>query len=50
MFVLAMENSTLKGGLKLSDGGLRDVIGYLLGVFGPEMVAEVGDAGRWHGG
>jgi len=33
MFVLAMENGTFKGGLKLSDGGLRDVVRNLMGVF-----------------
>ena len=30
------------------DGGLRDVIGDLLGVFGPEVVAEVRDGRLWH--
>jgi hypothetical protein len=49
MFVFAMEDGAFKGGLKLSDRGLRDVIGDLLGMFGPEMVAKVRDAGRWHG-
>jgi hypothetical protein len=33
MLVLTMENGSVKSGLKLSDGGLRDVIGDLLGVF-----------------
>jgi hypothetical protein len=33
VFVLAMENGAFKGGLQLSDGGLRDVVGDSLGVF-----------------
>ena len=49
MFVFAMEDGAFKGRLKLSDGGLRNVIGDVLGVFGPEMMAQVRDAGRWHG-
>ena len=43
MLVLTMNDGTIKGGLKLGDGRLRDVVGNLLGVFGPEVVAEVGD-------
>ena len=49
MFVFAVENGTLESGLELSDGGLGDVIGNVLSVFRPEMMAKVRDAGRWHG-
>ena len=33
MFVFTMEDGAFERGLKFSDGGLRDVIGDLLGVF-----------------
>ena len=36
MFVLAVENGSFECGLKLVDGGVGDVIGDLLGMFGPE--------------
>ena len=48
MFVLTVENGAFEHGLKFIDGGLRDVIGDLLGVFGPEVVAEVRDGRLWH--
>ena len=49
MFVLTMENGAVERGLKLIDGGLRDVVGDLLSTFGPEVVAEVRDVCLWHG-
>jgi hypothetical protein len=39
MFVLAVENCTFKGGLELVDGKFGDVIGDLLCVLGPELMA-----------
>ena len=39
MFVLTVENGTFECGLKLGDGGFCNVVGDLLGVFGPEVVA-----------
>ena len=35
MLVLAVENGSFEGGLKLVDSGFCNVIGDLLGVFGP---------------
>ena len=49
MFVLTMEDGTVERGLKLVDGGLCDVVGDLLSVFGPEVVAEVRNVCLWHG-
>ena len=49
MFVLAVENGSFECGLKLVDGGFCNVIGDLLGMFGPEVVAQVRNAGMWHG-
>ena len=49
MFVLTVEDGTVERGLKLSDGGLCDVVGDLLNVFGPEVVAEVRNVCLWHG-
>ena len=43
-----MAPSNFERGLKFIDGGLRDVIGDLLSVFGPEVVAEVRDVRLWH--
>ena len=39
MFVLAVENGAFECGLKLVNGGFCNVIGDLLGMFGPEVVA-----------
>ena len=39
MFVLAVEDGTFECGLELVDGGFCDVVGDLLGMFGPEVVA-----------
>ena len=49
MFVLAVEDGAFECGLKLVDGGFCNVIGDLLGMFGPEVVASVRDVGLWHG-
>ena len=49
MFVLTMEDGTVKRGLKLVDGGLYDVVGDQLSVFGPEVMAEVRNVCLWHG-
>ena len=49
MFVLTMEDGAVERGLKLIDGGLRDVVGDLLSMFGPEVVAKVRDVCLWHG-
>ena len=49
MFVLTVEDGTVERGLKLVDGGLCDVVGDLLSVFGPEVVAEVRNVRLWHG-
>ena len=40
MFVFAMENSSFKGGLKLSNGRFGNVMGDVLTVFGPKMMAK----------
>ena len=50
MFVLAVENCTLEGGLELGNGKLGDVIGDFVCVLGPELVAKVSDGRLWHGG
>ena len=41
MFVLTVEDGTVECGLKLKlvDGGFCNVVGDLLSVFGPEVVA-----------
>ena len=49
MFVLTVEDGTVERGLELVDGGLCDVVGDLLSVFGPEVVAEVRNVCLWHG-
>ena len=49
MFVLTMEDGAVERGLKLIDGGLRDVVGDLLSMFGPEVMAEVRNVCLWHG-
>ena len=49
MFVLTMEDGTVERGLKLVDGGLCDVVGDLLNMFGPKVVAEVRNVCLWHG-
>ena len=49
MFVLTVEDGTVEHGLKLVDGGLCDVVGDLLSVFGPEVMAEVRNVCVWHG-
>ena len=48
MFVLAVENGTLKRGLKFVDGGLCNVIGDLLSMLGPKLMAKVGNVRLWH--
>ena len=39
MFVLTVEDGTVECGLKLVDGGFCNMVGDLLSVFGPEVVA-----------
>ena len=39
MFVLTVKDGTVECGLKLADGGLCNMVGDLLSVFGPEVVA-----------
>ena len=39
MFVLTVEYGAIKCGLKLVDRGLCNMVGDLLGVFGPKVVA-----------
>ena len=50
MFVLTVENDSFKRGLKFVDGGLCDVIGDLLGVLGPKVIAKVRNVRLWHRG
>ena len=38
MFVLTVEDGAIKCGLKLVDRGLCNVVGDLLGVFGPKVM------------
>ena len=49
MFVLTVEDGTVECGLKLVDGGLCNMVGDLLSVFGPEVMAEVRNVCLWHG-
>ena len=39
MFVLTVEDGTVECGLKLADGGLCNMVGDLLSVFGAEVAA-----------
>ena len=49
MFVLTVEDCTFEGVLKFSDALLGDMIGDLLRVLGPQLMAKVSDVGMWHG-
>ena len=46
MFVFAVEDGAFKGLLELIDRGLGDVARDLFGVFRPELLAQVRDAGE----
>jgi hypothetical protein len=45
MFVFAVEDCTCEGVLEFPNGLLGDVIGDLLCVLGPNLVAKVSDVG-----
>ena len=49
MFVLTVEDCTFKCVPKFADGLLGDVIRDVGRMLGPELMAEVGDIGVWHG-
>ena len=49
MFVFTVEDCTFEGVLKFSDGLLGDMIGDLLLVLRPKLMAEVSDVGMGHG-
>ena len=44
-----MEDGAFKGLLELIDRGLGDVASDLFRMFRPELLAQVGDVGSWHG-